>query len=349
MKINNIKAVNFRNFSNIDIDINNNIIFIKAKNGIGKSNLLELISYNFMLKSYRHQTDNKLIKKNENFYSIKINYTLNENNYDRKLIYTKNKKQIITEPDNDLIKLFLPVLYTKNSMFFIFQLEYRRKIIDGYLSLVDNDYKMNLKLYNNYLKDKKKIIYNTKIPYNQKINLIEILNNSIYKAVFYIIKKRSSFSDSINLYFNSNNLKYSINHHSDYKNYSEDELEHVLNNSIEKEIKYEKYYGIHKDKFNLLNNNLSIELNSSFADFKLYVFYFYLFCYKKYTEKENIYPPFLIDDYLSEIDNNNCEILINNLLNITKGESDIFISLIEEEKRFNNLIKDSQIINLENL
>jgi len=77
---------------------------------------------------------------------------------------------------------------------------------------------------------------------------------------------------------------------------------------------------------------------------KQIVFYFYLFLYKIYSEKFEIFTPFILDDYISEIDNKNCSKLFEYLTVFTKNKADIFISMIDEESRLKELALNKQII-----
>jgi len=65
-----IQLTNFRNFVDFDCKFDSNGALIIGKNGIGKSNLLEAISYFAFGKSIRNRNDSELINFSEAFFRI---------------------------------------------------------------------------------------------------------------------------------------------------------------------------------------------------------------------------------------------------------------------------------------
>ncbi|HJD73809.1 MAG TPA: AAA family ATPase, partial [Enterobacter roggenkampii] len=53
MKVNKLEAVNFKNYSKLSIDFNKleNINFILGRNGLGKSSILDALSYSLFGKT----------------------------------------------------------------------------------------------------------------------------------------------------------------------------------------------------------------------------------------------------------------------------------------------------------
>ena len=71
MFIKRLELKNFRNYSNISLDLNSNKVLFIGKNAQGKTNLLEAIYYLSTLDSLRAKTDSELIKWGENFCNLK--------------------------------------------------------------------------------------------------------------------------------------------------------------------------------------------------------------------------------------------------------------------------------------
>ena len=65
MYISNLKLSNFRNYKQINLNLNKNINILIGNNGQGKTNLLESIYVLGLTKSHRSFIDNNLIKNNE--------------------------------------------------------------------------------------------------------------------------------------------------------------------------------------------------------------------------------------------------------------------------------------------
>lgn len=93
MQIKKIKLINFRNYSEKEFQFSQNGSIIVGKNGIGKTNLLEAITYFAYGKSILNSKDSELIKFNQEFYKINalFNYNLNDINLN---ISFKNYKTI---------------------------------------------------------------------------------------------------------------------------------------------------------------------------------------------------------------------------------------------------------------
>ena len=74
MNITKIKLENFRNYTNQEIIFNNGINVIYGNNAQGKTNILEAIFLCSMGKSFRTNKDKELVKINEDFAKINIEY-----------------------------------------------------------------------------------------------------------------------------------------------------------------------------------------------------------------------------------------------------------------------------------
>src|SRR6185436_4797787 len=57
MRIKNIQIKNFRNYPNLDIQINSDVIVLSGPNAVGKTNLLESVYFASLFKSFRDDTE----------------------------------------------------------------------------------------------------------------------------------------------------------------------------------------------------------------------------------------------------------------------------------------------------
>ncbi len=65
MRIEHLKLTNFRNYSSLELDFNNNVNIIIGDNGKGKTNILESIYVLSLTKTNRYGVEENLIKFNE--------------------------------------------------------------------------------------------------------------------------------------------------------------------------------------------------------------------------------------------------------------------------------------------
>ena len=75
MLITNIKLKNFRNYKELNLELENGINVFYGDNAQGKTNIIESIYLSAIGKSFRTNKDNELINFNENFAEININYS----------------------------------------------------------------------------------------------------------------------------------------------------------------------------------------------------------------------------------------------------------------------------------
>ena len=66
MYIEKIKLINFRNYEQLDLNLNKNINIIYGNNAQGKTNILESIFLCSFGKSFRTSKEKEMIKFNEN-------------------------------------------------------------------------------------------------------------------------------------------------------------------------------------------------------------------------------------------------------------------------------------------
>ena len=74
MYIEKIKLQNFRNYEQLELDLNKNINIIYGNNAQGKTNILEAIFLSSFGKSFRTKKEKEMIKFNEQSAIVEIFY-----------------------------------------------------------------------------------------------------------------------------------------------------------------------------------------------------------------------------------------------------------------------------------
>ena len=74
MWIKKLKLNNFRNYQTQEIEFDKNINIIYGENAQGKTNIIESIFLSSVGKSFRTNKEKELIKFNENFCNVEIDY-----------------------------------------------------------------------------------------------------------------------------------------------------------------------------------------------------------------------------------------------------------------------------------
>lgn len=115
MTIKNIKVKNFRNYPNLNIQINNEVVVLTGPNAVGKTNLLEAVYFGSLFKSFRDDTE---------FIFTKDTFTL-----ELKLSLEKAGKE-------HLMEVFLEKRDKIYASFFVDGVRKKRREAQGFLSVV---------------------------------------------------------------------------------------------------------------------------------------------------------------------------------------------------------------------
>src|SRR6185437_2450927 len=66
MRIKNIEIKNFRNYPDLNLQINNDVVVLSGPNAVGKTNLLESVYFASLFKSLRDDTEFIFLKEKSN-------------------------------------------------------------------------------------------------------------------------------------------------------------------------------------------------------------------------------------------------------------------------------------------
>jgi len=326
MYIKRLEINNFRNISNCYLEPDDKINFICGFNAQGKTNLIESIYFASILKSFRTNIKTDLIKKNENYLSIKIETVNNTVENNLKIIFDRNKtkKVIVNNKENtNQHKILNSIIYYPDEISHLKSYpSYRRNLIDRSIFFINNEY---LNIFKKYLKCLKQRNF-----YLKKINGPDIWREQLIEYGSQIIFRRINFIERINIKLSDiekNNLideQYSI----EYKKYNKEEIKDSLFNEFIKQEEKEKKYGYtlsgpHVDDFYFKINNSNINKYSSEGQKRSL-----LLSYKQaqlidYKENKGYFPILLFDDIGNELDSSRKNNIFNKIL---ENSGQVFIT-----------------------
>jgi len=175
MKLRSVNLENFRSYKKLNVKIENiKFIILTGKNGTGKTNLLEAISFLSPGKGFKNCKLDEVINTNSNtnhgsiFFIIEdggekneigigfTNETINNKFLCRKIIHLNGKKLKKQSELPDLVSVIwltpeMDIFFRTNSLF-------RRKFVDRCIFNLNPDYLSYLKIYEKNLKERKKIL-----------------------------------------------------------------------------------------------------------------------------------------------------------------------------------------------
>lgn len=333
MWIKKIKLINFRNYQDQTINLNQNLNIILGNNAQGKTNLLESIYICSTGGSFRTNRDNELINFNSKESYIGINY---ESRGLNKLIEVKleknNKKRIkINKLEikklKDLQSGLSVVLFSPDDLDLIKGgPSIRRSFLDKTISEIRPIYKYNLARYNKILYQRNSILKSQKKETDIK-SIMEIFNMQIIEVGASITLYRKIFLEELNdiikpIHLNltdgKENLK--LNYNSSFKifEYNLNSIKEEFNRQLEKNYKKDIILGTtsvgpHRDDFNIYLNDKDARNFGSQGQQRTSVLSIKLAEVEAIKKEIGEYPILLLDDVFSELDEKRRDFLTNYL------------------------------------
>jgi len=334
MIINNLEIRNFRNYVSQTFSFHPKLNIFFGKNGSGKTNILEAFLFVSNTHSFRTRNDADVIKNNEEY--ARINLKSEDNTY--KVVINKDAKKLylneqLYRKSSEYIGKLNCLLFKPNDLFlFDGAPKERRNLIDEEISKVDYEYLDSLLVYRKLLSDKNAILKQDTIN-EDYLNLIEEM---MAEKIRILINKRKEFVEIIN--------KHISNH---YQNISKTKDEIKIrylcccdNNDIKKEInKYKEkerifgycLFGPQKEDVEILFNNRDINSIASQGQKRTAMIAFKFSIYDYIYDKKKKRAVLLLDDILSELDQERKINLIENL-----PDAQVFITCTEKKENLLN-------------
>lgn len=344
MYIKKVKLENFRNYDNLDVEFKKDFNLIYGNNAQGKTNILEAIYISAIGKSFQTNKDSELIKMGKEKAKIEVQYVrkdregkINIEIADKKTFYVNGVKQ--QKISGIIGKINLVLFYPDNIDIIKGGPSERRKFLDIMISQLKPNY---LHLLNKYLKTlEQRNSYLKQIKFDNKSkDMLEIWDESLselsYQIYNYRLEYMQKFQEKIkdihNMITNcgKNKEKIEISFISSGKSKKEyyDNLLKNRENDIRKGF---TSTGSHRDDFEIYINDKKVNVYGSQGQQRTAVLSLKLTELKIIKEEIGETPILLLDDFMSELDENRRN-------NLTKAIDDnqVFITctdkILVEEK-----------------
>ncbi|MCX8075119.1 MAG: DNA replication/repair protein RecF [Clostridia bacterium] len=358
MYLKKLKLTNFRNYINQEIVFINGINLFLGNNAQGKTNIIEAIYLSALGTSYRTIKDIEVIRFNENFCRVELEYTkyddyISDSHHIEVYIDNNNIKNI-KEDSVKVTKLIdhvgrLPiVIFSPDSLDILKgSPQKRRKFLDMICCQLSKSYYINLQEYNKCLKIKNSLLKkNIKDIDRDYISIIhDKMSEYIYNIVFFrneiieLIQKKSKIIHN-KLTDSKEDLK--IKYLSDFTNLNKDKIKIILDKYFEIEIfRKSSLKGIQRDDIAVYINELEVDKYCSQGQNRTALLTLKLAEFEVLIEKKQVVPILLLDDIMSELDQSRISFLLNyieqyqSIITTTDAE---FIKNIEK-------IKISKVLN----
>ncbi|MDD3657050.1 MAG: DNA replication/repair protein RecF [Atribacterota bacterium] len=375
MNVNKIKLINFRNFLDTSINFHTSLNILIGNNAQGKTNVIESIYTLLRGGSYRTKDDYNLINWKE-----KQSFLLGEANKDRKqfqiniLLQNIDSLNFLAKKTKKIIKVnkkyqqkswlrarFNPVIFAPEDLQIIKSSPaIRRKFLDEVIITLNPVYEQHLKDYNRILfqrnillkTEKRKDNLNQHLSiWDQKIlelgsliiwyriKTLQLINQKV-KTIHQLITKNK---ETLKLKYNSNILT----------TYTEDreEIQKVFDQKLysakEKDCRLKiTTVGPHRDDYFIMNDLIDLGIYGSQGQQRTAVLALKITQLEIIREKDQEYPPLLLDDVLSELDSERRLFLIQL---IKDRPLQTFITSIDlHDLTEYNVIKNAKVLHVKN-
>lgn len=350
MRLSQIRLENFRNYKQISINIDSDLVLILGENAAGKTNFLESIYFISQLKSFR-SPDHLLVKSGEEYFTIAGEGASQRgalSNYEvvvqSQPIIKRGFKINGQRVKRGIWKSFTTVLFAPNDLnLFFLGPALRRKYLDDTLSQISKGYAMDLLSLEHVLKQRRTLLEQIMAGSAQREEL-GFWNEQLISLTLRIGQERKKFLDFVAHKFAEvyqSLTGFTNNFTIDYKTYADEQLPKKLQEHQESEIRSgQNLVGPHREDFLITKDGQTNIHNSSRGELRSQILAIKLL-QAEYLDQHQMPPIILLDDVFSELD----ETRRTKLLESLKGHQ-IFITTTEEHHLPE--IKSAQKIKVDN-
>lgn len=359
MFIRNIYLNQFRNYSREKIEAGPGINVFYGNNAQGKTNILEAIYLCACARSHRTARDSELINHNQNYYTVKIEYTIQNgseeslevNYYDVvKGDPQRNKAQRIVRYNemkldriSEMMGIFHAVIFAPEDLMLVKEgPSTRRRYIDLLISQISPSYFLSLQQYSRNLSQRNRLLKNLREKKSgsrlneQEEMQLDIWDISLAEQAAYLIQQRIKFTKIIGKLaqeahdkITSGKEKLNVKYKTIANCLQNTGLEEIKNNFYNKlkSMIYEDIErgstssGPHRDDLELSLNDGGLKLYASQGQQRSTVLSLKLAELEILRQETGESPILLLDDVMSELDESR---RINLLENIK--DSQVFVT-----------------------
>jgi len=336
MYIKEIELKNFRNYEDIKLEFHEKVNFIVGNNAQGKTNLIEGIYISSFGRSFRPGKDSQMIRFGENFCRSKVLAIRDEEEKIVDIIIGESEKGVKVngikiKKMSELLENILVVVFSPEDLKIIKESpEKRRNFMDREISQLRPSYYSDLSLYRRALMQRNALLKEKRATKED----FDVWNLEIASHGTKIIKKRKEFIEKINKI--SNEIHGKITNEQEYleviydaivpysENTKEVFIEKLEKNQSKDIFKGNTETGPHRDDLEIKANGIDIRKYGSQGQQRTAALSLKLAELKLIKEETGEEAILLLDDVLSELDNERQNYLINSL-----QENQLFITTTE--------------------
>lgn len=327
MYIKKLKLNNYRNYENLDIDFDSGTTILYGDNAQGKTNILEAIYVSATTKSHRGSKDREIIRFDQDEAHIKtyIEKRDIEHKVDIHLKKTRSKGIAIDgipiRKSGELFGIANVIFFSPEDLSIIKNgPSERRRFLDLELCQLDKVYLYNFINYNKVLHQRNNLL--KQIYYNPALaDTLDVWDHQLASYGTELIKTREQFIDKLNAMLLPIHKKLTGGREHLYieyeKSIDENDYEEKLAMKRESDLKYQTTQsGPQRDDLNFYINDIEVRKFGSQGQQRTAALSLKLAEIEIVKELIHDMPILLLDDVMSELDENRRDYLLQSIHDI---------------------------------
>lgn len=353
MVVKEVKLQNFRNYKQEEVTFHPKVNIFTGQNAQGKTNLLESIYIMSLGKSFRSNKDSDLIGFGEPYSSAKLRYFKEDQENQIELLFSEEGKAIKidgvkAQKTSDLLEHFYTVIFSPEDLKIVKdEPEKRRKFMDRELCQLKPVYYRNLGNYKKSLMQRNALLKKENI----EEELLAVWDKSLVQYGSKLMVERYQFLEKLKQISRELHQKItggkedldleyesSIPYHNDFEKLQETFFERLSQERRKDQYKGNTGVGPHKDDIKLTINGIDIRSFGSQGQQRTAALSLKLAEVRLIQQTIGEDPVLLLDDVLSELDEERQRFLIGSLTDVQ-----LFITTTELGDTVLNEIKEGEI------
>ena len=322
MKIEKVKLLNYRNFSEEEVYLNPEVNVLRGQNAQGKTNFLESVYLFSAAKSYRAASEKDLIKFGNESFKIEMDFLTGDMPCHGEYKFSESEKRevkfngIKVSKNSLLSEHFRTVLFSPEEIDVVKgEKELRRNLIDDAICNLKPNYAKILKDYNKCVKQKNILLKKRDVRNYE--SMLDIWNLRLSEYGARLMMYRGSFTRLLSNYakvhmdeLTDGKEELFINYAPFINTENPDDVENNKNLFSESMEKYKRaeiergqsLTGPHRDDIEFLINGKNVKLFGSQGQQRSCILCVKLAMTEIIKDRTGFYPVLLLDDILSELD-----------------------------------------------
>lgn len=334
MYIKEIELKDFRNYKELRTSFSKNVNIFLGNNAQGKTNLLEGIYLNAMAKSFKTTKDKELIRFGEEFCKIKTIAFFDDDEHSTEIVINKEGKKgvkldgvKINRTSELLERIFIIIFSPEDLKIVKDEPEKRRKFIDRELCQIKPGYYNDLNNYKRVLKQRNTYLKEDRI----ESSILDIWDHELARYGSKVIERRNEFIKRINeiskeihknISGGKENLELNYEPNISFSSELESDFYEIISSTRNDDIRNRTTgRGPHKDDLKISADGIDLRKYGSQGQQRTAALSLKLSEIKLIEEEMGEKPILLLDDVLSELDNDRQNFLIHSL-----GGNQLFIT-----------------------